>query len=109
MTRFPRAVRFRITVLHTAVFALLFTVFGIGLYYGLRSLTFSDVDSQLARRARLLLPELVIVNGEPMLREAMEDAGRRMQMDMELLPPPPPGLEAPESRLPAPTTWQVSF
>jgi len=72
MTRFPRTVRFRITVLHTAVFALLFTVFAIGLYYGLRSLTASDVDSQLARRARLLLPELVIVNGEPMLREAIQ-------------------------------------
>jgi len=72
MTRFPRTVRFRITVLHTAVFAFLFTVFGIGLYYGLVNLTFSDVDSQLARRAKLLLPELVIVDGEPMLRETME-------------------------------------
>jgi heavy metal sensor kinase len=72
MTRFHRTVRFRITVLHTAVFAFLFTVFSIGVYYGLRSLTFSDIDDQLARRAKLLLPELVIVNGEPMLRETME-------------------------------------
>jgi len=72
MTRFHRTVRFRITVLHAVVFAALFTVFGVGLYYGLRSRTFSDIDSQLARRAKLLLPELVIVNGEPMLRPALE-------------------------------------
>ncbi len=72
MIRFPRTVRFRITVLHTAVFFFLFSVFSIGLYYGLRSLTFSDVDDQLARRAKLLLPELVIVDNEPMLRETIE-------------------------------------
>ncbi len=72
MTRLLRTVRFRITVLHTAAFAVLLTVFSIGVFYGLRSLTDSEIDSQLARRVKLLLPELVIVNGEPMLRQTME-------------------------------------
>lgn len=79
MTRFHRTVRFRITVQHTAVFALLFTVFSFGLYYGLRDLTFSDIDSQLRRRAKLLLPELVIVNGEPMIRQ---EAGQVMSQEL---------------------------
>jgi len=73
MTGFHRTVRFRITVQHTAVFALLFTVFSVGLYYGLRDLTWRHVDTQLSDRAKLLLPELVIVNGEPMLRKTMEE------------------------------------
>ncbi len=72
MTRFHRTVRFRITVQHTAVFAFLFTVFSFGLYYGLRDLTYRHIDIELSRRAKLLLPELVIVEGQPMLRQAME-------------------------------------
>jgi heavy metal sensor kinase len=70
---FPRTVRFRITVQHTIVFALLFTVFSLGLYYGLRDLTARHVDQELIHRAKLLLPELVIVNGEPMLRQSIEE------------------------------------
>ncbi len=73
MTSFHRTVRFRITVLHTGVFALLFAVFGCGLYYGLRNLTARHVDQELIHRAKLLLPELVIIEGEPMLKEAIED------------------------------------
>jgi len=55
------------------VFAFLFAVFGVGLYYGLRNLTFSDIDSQLRRQAKLLLPELVIADGEPTLRQEAEE------------------------------------
>ncbi|HZP18149.1 MAG TPA: heavy metal sensor histidine kinase [Terriglobales bacterium] len=73
MTRFHRTVRFRITVQHTAVFALLFTLFGFGLYYGLRNLTDRQVDLELVQRAKLLLPELVVVNGEPVLRQSIDE------------------------------------
>jgi heavy metal sensor kinase len=79
MTRFHRTVRFRITVQHTLVFAALFTVFGFGLYYGLKSLIFSDVDSQLSRRARLLLPHLLIVNNEPTLRPEAGPASQELR------------------------------
>ncbi len=72
MTRFHRTVRFRITVQHTVVFGLLFTVFSSGLYYGLQDQTARDIDSQLSRRAKLLLPQLVIVDGQPMLRQDIE-------------------------------------
>ncbi len=72
MTRFHKGVRFRITVQHTAVFAVLFTVFSFGIYYGLQDVTFRHVDLELSRRAKLLLPELVIVDGQPMLRKTME-------------------------------------
>ena len=73
MTRFHRTVRFRITVQHTAVFAFLFAVFSVGLYYGLRDLTRRHIDTELRHRSKLLLPELVIVNGEPMLRQALDE------------------------------------
>ncbi|MBI3693345.1 MAG: heavy metal sensor histidine kinase [Acidobacteria bacterium] len=73
MTRFHRTVRFRITVQHTVAFALLFAAFGTGLYYGLRNLTARHVDQELIHRAKLLLPELVIVEGKPMLRQAIEE------------------------------------
>jgi hypothetical protein len=73
MTRFHRTVRFRITVQHTAVFAFLFTVFSVGLYYGLQRLVARQVDLALIQRAKLLLPELVIVNGEPMLRQGVDE------------------------------------
>ncbi len=79
MTGFHRTVRFRITVLHTAVFGFLFAVFGFGLYYGLRDLTARRVDQELIRRAKLLLPELVIVDGEPMLKEAVEDLPQELR------------------------------
>jgi heavy metal sensor kinase len=79
MTRFHKAVRFRITVQHTLVFAGLFAIFGFGLYYGLQDLIFSDVDSQLGRRAKLLLPQLVIVDGEPMLRPEAEPASQELR------------------------------
>ncbi len=73
MTRLLRTVRSRITVQHTVAFSLLFTVFSVGLYSGLRHLTALYVDQELIHRARLLLPELVIVEGEPMLRQAVEE------------------------------------
>src|SRR5712692_9240692 len=79
MTRFHRTVRFRITVLHTAVFGLLFAVFGIGHYYGLRNLTARRVDQELIHRAKLLLPQLVIVEGEPILKQAIEDLPQELR------------------------------
>jgi two-component system OmpR family sensor kinase len=79
MTRFHRAVRFRITVLHTAAFAFLFALFSLGLYYGLKDLTARHVDQELAHRAKTLLPELEIVDGEPMLRQALEDLPQELR------------------------------
>ena len=79
MTRFHRTVRFRITVQHTAVFALLFALFSVALYYGLRDLTARHVDQELIHRAKLLLPELVILDGEPMLRQALEDIPQELR------------------------------
>lgn len=73
MTRFYKTVRFRITVQHTAAFAFLFAVFSVGLYYGLRDLTARHVDQELIHRAKLLLPELVIVDGAPMVRESIQE------------------------------------
>ena len=73
MTRFHKAVRFRITVQHTAVFAALFTVFSFGIYYGLQDVTFRHVDLELSRRANLLLPELVIVDGQPIIPKTTEE------------------------------------
>ena len=79
MTRFHRTVRFRITAKHTAVFALLFGLFGAGLYYGLRDLADRHVDQELIHRAKLLLPQLVIVDGEPMLRQALEGISQELR------------------------------
>ncbi len=79
MTRFHKSVRFRITVQHTAAFAFLFALFGLGLYYGLKNLTARHVDQELIHRAKMLLPELVIVDHEPMLRQAMEDIPQELR------------------------------
>jgi heavy metal sensor kinase len=79
MTQLHRTVRFRITVLHTLVFAGLFTIFGFGLYYGLRDLIFTDVDEQLSRRTKALLPELAIVDGEPTLRREDEPLSQELR------------------------------
>ena len=73
MTRFHRTVRFRITVQHTVVFACLFTLFGFGLYHGLHNLTDRQVDLELIHRAKLLLPELTVVDGQAVLRQSIDD------------------------------------